>query len=522
MNILNKHIKIILLYSVVSVLLLITFFSDIHTKVIGNINHPNAQGEILLTDIMKTSLLHHKILNWSNTNFLNYPYGEQLSDIIRHTVHLYFSGLIAVITNSIISYNLTFFIIIILNAYCMFLFAQYLFKNYYLSWLAGLFYTLNVYVLLKINIGSLHKSSIFFIPLYIMFLFKLFDTKKTIYILITFVCLVFVYLQYPMYALYCLLFSMFFISYRFFKNKKIQELKYFTVISILSVIFLYWLGVLGHITFDLSIYENEPWKLNMFYFIKNYLPYPTSFPIGISPYILILGLLGFIYKKEARFFFIVSIFYIVLSFGNYISIAGITIPMPFYFLAKTVKFFSNMQLYAPIRTLPLAYLCLIISAIYFIQIVYDKFGKKSIYLIAGIFILELTFLYPESFPIKTSHLPKYTIAAKIKNENGNLLFLPLFDTNNKVLTHKSMLIALMSNKKMANTYDSESWVGNIIRNKDVLSVLKDLKNNNIRFIIIYTNLQAETKQESELINLIKAKSLKIDNSTLLYEINENI
>jgi hypothetical protein len=85
-----------------------------------------------------------------------------------------------------------------------------------------------------------------------------------------------------------------------------------------------------------------------------------------------------------------------------------------------------------------------------------------------------------------------------------------------------MLIALMSNKKMANTYDSESWVGNIIRNKDVLSVLKDLKNNNIRFIIIYTNLQAETKQESELINLIKAKSLKIDNSTLLYEINENI
>ncbi|MDD5021368.1 MAG: hypothetical protein PHR82_04410 [Endomicrobiaceae bacterium] len=513
------HIIILLSYLILTLFASITFFYNINNKVIGNINHPNAQGEILLTNIMKNSLLNHKILNWTYTDFLNYPYGEQLSDTIRHTVHLYLSGTIAIFTNPVTAYNVTFFIIIILNAYFMFLLAQYIFKNYYLSWLAGLFYTFNLYVLLKINIGSLHKSAIFFIPLYILFLLKLLDKPKVIYIIMTFVLLALTHLQYPMYSLYCLLFSIILIIYRLFKNKKMQELKYFIVIAILSVAFLYWLGMIGHITFDLSIYENEPWQLNPLYFIKNYLVYPTSLPLGISPTILFLGLLGFIYIKEARFFFLTAVFFIILSFGFYFSIFSIKIVLPFYFLAKTVKLLSNIIFYAPIRSLSLAYICLIISAIFFVKIAYDKFGKKSILIIATIFILELIFLYPEVFPIKTTDLPKYSIVSQIKNKDGNVLCLPSFEKNNKVLLHKSMLITLMSNKKMVNTYEYEPWINEIIENNDSAYVLKELRSKNIKFIIIYNNLKNISEQEKTFMNSIKNSAVKIDKDTMLYEIN---
>lgn len=513
------HIIIIISYLILTLFASITFFANVSNKVIGNINHPNAQGEILLTDIMKNSLLNHKILNWTYTNFLNYPYGEQLSDTIRHTVHLYISGTIAIFTNPVTAYNITFFIIIILNAYFMFLLAQYIFKNYYLSWLAGLFYTLNSYVLLKINMGSLHKSAIFFIPLYILFLFKLLDTPKVTYIIMTFVLLVLTHLQYPMYSLYCLLFSIILILYRLFKNKKMQELKYFIVISILSVAFLYWLGMVGHITFDLSIYKNELWKLNPLYFIKNYLVYPTSLPLGISPTLLFLGLLGFIYIKEARFFFLTAVFFIILSFGSSISIHNVKILLPFYFLAKTVKLFSDINLYAPIRSLSLAYIFLIISAIFFVKIAYDKFGKKSILIIATIFILELVFLYPEVFPIKITDLPKYDIVTQIKNKDGNILYLPSFDKNNKMLLHKSMFITLMGNKKMVNTYESDSWIKEIIEKGDTDNVLKMLKKNNIKFVAIYSDIKPMNNEEIIFINSIKEKTVKSDEGIILYEIN---
>lgn len=519
MNTLKKHTLIILSYFFISSFALMMFFINTDNKVIGNINHPNAQGEILLTDIMKNSLLNYKISNWAFTDFLNYPYGEQLSDTIRHTFHLYFSGSIAIFAGSVISYNITFFIIIILNAYCMFLLSQYIFKNYYLSWLAGLFYTFNLYVLLKINMGSLHKSSIFFIPLYILFLFKLLDTKKIIYVILTFVCLVLMYLQYPMYALYCLLFSVFYIIYRLFKNKKIQELKYFILVSVLFVIFLYWLGIVGHINFDLSIYENDPWTLNMFYFIKNYLKYPTSLPLGISPTILFLGLLGFIYKKESKFFFLTAVFFIILSFGTSISIHNIKVVLPFYFLSKTVKFITCTNLYAPIRCLPLAYICIIISAVFFIKNLYARFGKKSIFIIGSLFILELVFLYSDIFPIKTTDMPKYDIVNQIKNKNGNILYLPLSVDNNRILLHKSMLITLMSNKKMANAYGSESWIKKVIEKGDTANVLKKLAENNIKFIAIYSDSKTTSKEETIFIKSIKEKTVKSDKGIILYEIN---
>ena len=136
-----------------------------------------------------------------------------------------------------------------------------------------------------------------------------------------------------------------------------------------------------------------------------------------------------------------------------------------------------MMLHAPIRTLPLAYICLIISAVFFVKIAYDKFGKKSVFIIAVIFILELIFLYPEVFPIKTTYLPKYDIVNQIKNKNGNILYLPLSVDINRILLHKSMLITLMSNKKMANTYESESWIKKVIEKGDTANALKKLAEN---------------------------------------------
>jgi len=519
MKTINKHVLIIFFYFILTTFALTGFFINGNGKVIGNINHPNSQGEILLTDIMKKSLCDYKILNWTNTNFLNYPYGEQLSETIKHTFHLYISGTLAIFINTISAYNITFFIIILFNAYCMFLLANFIFKSYRLSFLAGLFYMFNIYVLLKINMGSLHKSSIFFIPLYILFLLKLADTPKVSYLILTFILLILNHLQYPMYSLYCLIFSVIFITYRLLKNKKIKEFKYFIAIIVLSFIFLYWIGAVGKITTDMYFYENDPWNLNFMYPIKNYLAHPTALPVGISPIILFLALIGFFYTKTARFYFLTAIFFIILSFGYFITINSMKIPLPFYFLTEFIKFFSGMILHAPIRALPMAYVCLIISAIFGVKIICDKFGKKIIYIMAAAFFLELFFLYPELFPIKTTNIIKYDIAGKIKNKNGNILFLPLFDNANKVLLHKSMMITLIATKKLANTYETESWVKKIIETNKPSAILEILKQHMIKFIIIYTDLEPSNINEKALINSIKEKTFQLDKKIILYEID---
>jgi hypothetical protein len=270
MKTINKHILIIFFYFIVTTFALTDFFINGNGKVIGNINHPNSQGEILLTDIMKKSLCDYKILNWANTNFLNYPYGEQLSETIKHTFHLYISGTLAIFTSTISAYNITFFIIILFNAYCMFLLANFIFKSYRLSFLAGLFYMFNIYVLLKINMGSLHRSSIFFIPLYILFLLKLADTPKVSYLILTFILLILNHLQYPMYSLYCLIFSVIFITYRLLKNKKIKEFKYFIAIIVLSFIFLYWIGAVVKSLLICLFMKTTPGILISCILLKNY------------------------------------------------------------------------------------------------------------------------------------------------------------------------------------------------------------------------------------------------------------
>ncbi|GAB1402107.1 hypothetical protein MASR1M68_10180 [Elusimicrobiota bacterium] len=520
MNNFKKHILVILSYFFISSFALMMFFINTDNKVIGNIHHSNAQGEIMLTAIMENSLLSGKITNWGFTDFLNYPYGQELPNRIKSNFHLYISGTIAVFTNPLISYNIMFFIIIILNAYGIFLLSQYVFKNHYLSWVAGLFYTFNPYVLLKINMGSLHKGILFFIPLYILFLLKSLDNYKITHVAITFFFLALTYLQYPMYALYCLLFSIILIIYRLFENKKIKELQYFIIISGLSFIFLYWANAVGNVSFAKFIYTENYLALNPLYFIKNYMPQPASIPTGISPLILLLGLLGFIYKKEARFFFLTGIFYIILSFGFFVNMYDTKILLPFYFLATIVKFFSNTDLYASVRCLSVAYICLILSAVFFIKILYTRFGKKSIFIIFGLFIFELTFLYSDIFPVKTTYMPEFNIVSQIKNKNGNILYLPLsIIDNDKIFLHKLMLITAMSNKKMANSYESESWIKKIIEKESAENVLKKLKENNISFIVLYGTLQSVSKEENIFINLIKEKSIKTDKEMFLYEIN---
>lgn len=322
-----------------------------------------------------------------------------------------------------------------------------------------------------------------------------------------------------MYSLYCLIFSVIFITYRLLKNKKIKEFKYFIAVIVLSFIFLYWIGAVGKITTDMYFYENDPWNLNFMYPIKNYLAHPTDLPVGISPIILFLALIGFFYTKTARFYFLTSIFFIILSFGYFITINSMKIPLPFYFLTEFIKFFSGMILHAPIRALPMAYVCLIISAIFGVKMICDKFGKKIIYIIVAAFFIELFFLYPELFPIKTTNIIKYDIAGKIKNKNGNLLFLPLFDNANKVLLHKSMMIALIATKKLANTYETESWVKKIIQTNNPSATLEILKRHMIKFIIIYTDLEPSNVNEKVLINSIKEKTFQLDKKIILYEIN---
>lgn len=532
-----------LIVSILIFVLFALFYGEkkfLNNKIIGMSGHPGLQGEILFQENIVYNFKKGNLLRYFNTDYLNYPAGENLGFAIANSFHLYMYLPLRLFLGVIESYNALVIIIFLLNFLSAYLLAKYLFSSRRVAFCSAMVFALNSYVLLKMHMGFIQKYALFFLPLYCLMLFKLRDTKKWKYAFGSVFILCLIQLFYPPYAYYAVIFTF---ALALYTLSKTQELKFvltrlcFLVALTGCFLFLiYYLMGFKNICFEMikEKYNLRPeGSLDLFRLFRCFpyhsSGYTTNLSLGVSISAFLLATLAFIKRKGmSRLIYMILLFFIIIAAGPFLEIAGRRICLPFYFMAKYLPFAGWICF--PIRVFPFINLCLSILAGYGLLYIISVFKKVKplfiIFIFSSIYIAENLFLFPQIFPPKISEANTPAFLEKMKKEDFKaLLDLPVAAKSRKMINYYGYLSALCG-KGMMNSYCSDELSVYIPRNHDDEAVKKDflsrLSKWRVGYILVHKDfLNSETglkEDEFSWLSLYCKEVLYPEENILAYKV----
>ncbi len=197
-----KLFAIFLLFLLAAVLLTLPAAFDPGHIVIGNAAHAGVHGELFFEHLMRYAAGNHNLGHWYKTDWVNYPGGQNIGPRVANSLHLFYSLLFTSFLGPFAAYNTLALLILALNGFTMYLLARDFFGDGAISFASGFSFMISPYVLLKMNMGFIHKANLFLLPLYFLFLFRLWRTRKSAYIAPCVLLLFLVKISYPPYAYY--------------------------------------------------------------------------------------------------------------------------------------------------------------------------------------------------------------------------------------------------------------------------------------------------------------------------------
>lgn len=458
-----KHgLLVIFLYSIISIILTYPLIANFSSSIAGG-------GGDLFAFVWNQWWVKYSIFELNQnpyfTDYITFPFNTPLILYALTLTNSLIALLLGMFFNPIISFNLLFIFTLVLAALGMYLLADYLFKNRYISFLSGLFFVFNSYVYDKINAGFFNYISIYFIPFFILFLFKLFNEKKYRNSFIAGILLTFSIYNDFHYTVGLLILLFLFILWLLFKDRLLLKSKIKELAILLSIFFILSLPLL--ILFlqaqnKYSVPSAKLWQISLYtpdiesFFIPPY--FNTVFGKYFADYyqnlnfhgsiiylsftLIFLALLGIykIYKKRVvdiklsnigSFLLLSIIIFFFLTLGpflysgnNIYELDGMkfTIPLPylfFYFLP-----FVKGILVPPRFVIFMIFILIIISG-YALSEIYYKVKNSKIKLIVTIFIAGIFLFENFSMPINISNAQIPQFYNKLSNDSNNYVILEL-------------------------------------------------------------------------------------------------
>ena len=450
-----------------------------------------------------------ELARFYNTDFMNYPFGQDLGIAVRNSLHLFFYLPLRPFFDYSGSYNMLLIIISILNFITFYFLAKYIFGSKSPALVAALVFSFNSYLLLKMNLGFLQKYLVFWIPLYCLSLFKLQRTRKTRYLISAIFYLLMAFLTYTPYGIYTVILTALLASYSFFRR---DELIFawsgvFVILAAVSILFFLVHFSLGseledfteseHIIVDLkhpdfheSLQSNHgPFAAGNFNLFSpfRFFPYAMSrdainTPLGISVIAALMALVGvFSGKGLPRLLLAVFLVFVLLSAGLYLrdinyrpfrifeyilnsykdsTYSYLVFPfrLPYFFLVKFFPFTSGIKY--PIRLFPFINLSLALMAVYGIRSIASTLNKKHALSILSVifavfFVAETLFLFGCYFPpgLHKVVVPAFYTEIRDKTDFEAILNLPHSD-NRDIINHYGFY-TFRAKKKMVNPYSKK-------------------------------------------------------------------
>lgn len=443
-----------ILASIATYPLLYLLFSGDTTTAIGNFHNPDLPGTLWFNWWLSHSL--EKGLDFFHTDYLSYPYGENLWCTMGNFLTLFLSYPVNKTLGLIRGYNVTAFIFLILNCIAGFLLINTIIKNKYLAFLGGFIIGINQFTLRELAGGRLDQLAIFWFLFFLWSLVKLKNTQKLKFIFFSALLFILVALSSWHYGIISILLviswsitAIFKKNYLFFRSSLSALSIGFLVLSFVLIFFIpefnleYSLPLTNIDLFNnyspfLKMMLNNSLNPMALFFVFRFSK-GDSVAIKISPFVFILSFIFLIMSKRRKesdvYWNNLWIISIILSLGPLLRLnlqvikTGVhtEILLPFYFLAKYIPFF--VRFFWPNRFLLIFFVSSAIIIMTFIERWFkakENF-KKAIFLIGFIFIIiaELSFHSGYIFPFQATAIKVPDIYFKLKDlPDGVVLELP--------------------------------------------------------------------------------------------------
>ena len=181
-------------------------------------------------------------LAFQHSNHIFYPDGTSIGGNLAHFTT--FLGLMLVqFLDHIVAWNIIWFLGFVFGGYGCYLLANNFSKNYLSSIIAGIVFTFTTYHTAH-SISHIGLSMIVWLPIFVLFLFKLLEKQSKYYAIIGGIIFSLVALTHLYYAIFIAMFSIIFFAVYIFRQKKVSNRIFITNFSILFSIGLISTSVL--------------------------------------------------------------------------------------------------------------------------------------------------------------------------------------------------------------------------------------------------------------------------------------
>ncbi len=397
------------------------------------------------------------------TNYIFYPNGTQLTGNLAQFTTA-FAYILLQIFDYTVTWNLIWILSFIFGGYGAFLLANHFNKNFYSSLIAGIIFTFSTYHMTHAGF-HIGLSMIVWIPIFILFLFKILEKDSKFYAVLGGFCFFLTSITHLYYSVFIIMFSCIFFLFYIFKQKEISNktftTNFFIIILIGIVLTLIVFSptlssideqlkrpLIEHIEYSINLenlviptsfhtYLNNPWQFgesncgslntsNAFGFcidsprisIENYVF------LGYS--VIFLASLSIIKFRDMRtlFWLIVIGIFVVLSLGPELKIfnelTGVFLPERI--LYDNIPGWDNFR--SPARFIVMADLGMAILASFAVYSLINQkfFAKKKQYVLIGIIVIVVLFeLSTIPYPSYSEPIPE--IYEIIKNDETDFAIL---------------------------------------------------------------------------------------------------
>ena len=453
-KIFGEHVSVVFIFSILTIILTFPVILDFASEAAGFGCYDKCH---MMWRFWWTDFSFENGLDFQHSNYIFYPDGVDIGGNMAYFT-TFIGFLLVQFLDYVIAWNIIWFLGLVFGGYGCYLLANNFNKNYFSSIIAGTIFTFTTYHMGQ-SLAHIGLSMIVWLPIFVLFLFKLLDKQSKYYSIVGGIIFFLVSLTHLYYSVFIAMFSIIFFAIYIFKQKKVSNKTFITNFSILLTIGLVSTSVLfllnpassdeflnrplsEHIKYSASLESLIlPGSTHTTQIISDYgmnISFYSFFdkpvPIGEIEHLIFLGysviflsaLAVIRYRRNhVWFWLLICGIFVVMSFGPELKIfhqsTGIVLPDKVFYDA--VPEWDEIR--APARFIVMANLALAVLASYAVYgLIKNKFSsfKQQLMLttiIGFVIIFEFSMI---PYPSYTEPIPD--IYEEIKNDVSKFVVLP--------------------------------------------------------------------------------------------------
>ncbi len=255
-----EHLSVVFIFSVLTVIITFPIILDFATEAAGFECYDKCH---MMWRMWWTDFSFENGLDFYHSNYIFYPGGTDVSGNLAY-FSTFIGFLLVQFVDYITAWNIIWFLGLVFGGYGCYLLANNFNKNYLSSIIAGIIFTFTTYHMAHSN-AHFGLSMIVWLPIFVLFLFKLLEKQSKLYPIIGGIIFFLVSLTHLYYFVFIAMFSIIFFTIYIFKQKKISNKTFVVNFSILLAIGLISTAILLLPTIEDSSLPNRPlYEHNLF------------------------------------------------------------------------------------------------------------------------------------------------------------------------------------------------------------------------------------------------------------------